>query len=86
MARKSGNKKDEVEVSKHDDARKNAVPIGLASYDVSKPKLKKYENDSHLAFLTNTRSFPFKSGTEKRIAVKVIDHRGNEVMVVREVV
>lgn len=86
MARKSGNKKGEIEVYKHDDTRKNAVPVGLASYDTSKPKPKKYENDPHLAFLTSTRSLPFKLGPEKRIAVKVIDHRGNEVMVVREVV
>jgi adenine-specific DNA-methyltransferase len=28
--------------------RKNAVPIELASYDTSKPKLKKYEYDPHL--------------------------------------
>jgi hypothetical protein len=33
---------------------------------------------------TSTRSLPSKVGKEKRIAVKVIDHRGNEVMVVRE--
>lgn len=29
-------------------------------------------------------SYPFKLGKEKRIAIKVIDHRGNEVVVVRE--
>jgi len=33
---------------------------------------------------TSTRSLPFKPGKENRIAVKVIDYRGNEVMVVRE--
>ena len=27
---------------------KNAVPVGLASYDTSKPKPKKYEYDSYL--------------------------------------
>jgi len=85
LARKSGNKKGDIEAYKHDDTRKNAVPVGLASYDTSRPKLKKYENDPHLAFLTSTRSLPFKLGPEKRIAVKVIDHRGNEVMVVREI-
>jgi len=131
LARKSGNKKGEIEVYKHDDTRKNAVPVGLASYDTSKLKPKKYTYDPHLdpqlvwagkaehtsfevptvsqAFfpdstawdklkralkvsidedkfelLTSTRSLPFKLGPEKRIAVKVIDHRGNEVMVVRE--
>ena len=30
------------------DTRKNAVPVGLASYDTSKPKPKKYEYDPHL--------------------------------------
>ena len=149
----------DVEVYRHEkDTRKNAVPVGLASYDTAKPKPKKYEYDPHLdpqlvwagkkehtsfevptvslhiheriapeaiirsikreepqidfsqAFfpdssawdklkralkasidedkfelLTSTRSLPFKLGKENRIAVKVIDHRGNEVMVVREV-
>jgi len=37
-------------------------------------------------FLTSARSLPFKLGKENRIAVKLIDHKGNEVMVVREVV
>lgn len=33
-----------VEVYKHEhDTRKDAVPVGLASYDTSKPKPKKYE-------------------------------------------
>ena len=27
---------------------KNAVPVGLASYDSANPKLKKYEYDPHL--------------------------------------
>lgn len=48
MARKSGNKKGEIEVYKHDDTRKNAVPVGLASYDTSKLKPKKSEYDPHL--------------------------------------
>ncbi|MCI0468634.1 MAG: hypothetical protein L0Y62_01035 [Nitrospirae bacterium] len=30
------------------DKRKNAVPVGLASYDTSKPKPKKYDYDPHL--------------------------------------
>ena len=85
MARKSGNKKGEIEVYKHDDTRKNAVPVRLPSSDTSKPKPKKYKYDPHLELFTSTRSLPFKLGTEKRIAVKVIDHRGNEVMVVREI-
>ena len=48
MARKSVNKKGDIEVYKHDDTRKNAVPVGLASYDTSKLKPKKYEYDPHL--------------------------------------
>ena len=30
------------------ETRKNAVPVGLASYDTSKPKPKKYEYEPHL--------------------------------------
>ena len=48
MARKSVNKKGDIEVYKHDDTRKNAVPVGLASYDTSKLKPKKYDYDLHL--------------------------------------
>ena len=36
------------EVYKHDDTRENAVPVGLASYDTSKLKPKKYAYDPHL--------------------------------------
>ncbi|MBI5213587.1 MAG: hypothetical protein HY957_09525 [Nitrospirae bacterium] len=71
-----------IEVYRHEtDKRKNAVPVGIASYDTTKPKPKKYEYDPHLEFFAGNRSLPFKIGKEKRIAVKVIDHRGNEVMV-----
>ena len=48
MARKSGNKKGEIEVYKHDDTRENAVPVRLSSYDTSKLKPKKYAYDPHL--------------------------------------
>ncbi len=37
------------------------------------------------AKMRGTQSFPFKPGERQRIAVKVIDFRGNEVMAVREV-
>ena len=75
----------DIEAYRHEtDKHKNAVPVGLASYDTSKPKPKKCKYDPHLELLTSTRSLPFKLGKEKRISVKVIDHRGNEVMVVRE--
>jgi hypothetical protein len=50
---KRGKAKDSVnngiEAYRHEaDKRKNAVPVGLASYDTSKPKPKKYEYDPHL--------------------------------------
>ncbi|HBR22501.1 MAG TPA: site-specific DNA-methyltransferase, partial [Nitrospiraceae bacterium] len=48
MAKKS-RKKEDIEAYRHEtDTRKNAVPVGLASYDTSKPKPKKYEYDPHL--------------------------------------
>jgi hypothetical protein len=34
------------------------------------------------AALQRTASLPFKAGKHKQCAVKVIDHRGNEVMTV----
>lgn len=41
--------KEDIEAYRHEaDTRKNAVPVGLASYDTSKPKPKKYEYDPHL--------------------------------------
>jgi adenine-specific DNA-methyltransferase len=39
----------DIEAYRHEtDTRKNAVPVGLASYDTAKPKPKKYEYDPHL--------------------------------------
>jgi len=84
MARRK--KKEDIEAYRHEaETRKNAMPVRLASYDTSKAKPQKYEYDPYLELLTSTRSLPFKPGKENRIAVKVIDHRGNEVMVVREI-
>ncbi len=41
--------KGDVEAYRHEaETRKNAVPVGLASYDTSKPQPKKYEYDPHL--------------------------------------
>ncbi len=79
-----GSVNNNIEAYRHEtDKRKNAAPVGLASYDTSKPK--KYEYDPHLEFFAGNRSLPFKIGKENRIAVKVIDHRGNDVMTVREI-
>jgi hypothetical protein len=47
MAREKG---ENVEAYRHEtETRKNVVPVGLASYDTSTPKPKKYEYDHHLA-------------------------------------
>ena len=49
MARKVKKKNEDIEAYRHEtDKRKNAVPVGLASYDTSKPKPKKYDYDPHL--------------------------------------
>lgn len=49
MARKV-KKKEDIEAYRHEnETRKNAVPVGLASYNISKPKPKRYEYDPHLA-------------------------------------
>lgn len=55
------------------------------AWDKLKRALKTSIDEEKFELLTSTKSLPFKLGKEKRIAVKVIDHRGNEVMVVREV-
>ena len=40
---------DDVKAYRHEtETRKNVVPAGLASYDTSNPKPKKYEYDPHL--------------------------------------
>lgn len=55
-----------------------------SAWDKLKRALKASIDEDKFELLTSTKSLPFKLGKEKRIAVKVIDHRGNEVMVVRE--
>ncbi len=48
LARKS-KKEEDVEAYRHEtETRKNVVPVGLASYDTSTPKPKKYDYDPHL--------------------------------------
>ena len=60
MAQKSKKKNEDVEAYRHEtDTRKNAVPVGLASYDTSKPKPKKYEYDP-LADLFAKSDMPLK--------------------------
>lgn len=50
MAKKKRNSGgDDIESYRHEaETRKNAVPVGLASYDTSKPKPRKYDYDPHL--------------------------------------
>ncbi len=49
MARKQKTKKEDVDSYRHEDeTRRNAVPVGLVSYDTSKPKPKRYDYDPHL--------------------------------------
>ena len=44
--------------------------------------LKGSVDPEQFAALQRTRSLPFKAGKHKQCAVKVSDHRGNEVMTV----
>lgn len=48
-------KKEDILAYRHKtDTQKNAVPVGRASYDTSKPKPKKYEYDPHLVWTGKT--------------------------------
>jgi len=48
--KRKGSADEKVEAYRHEtETRKNVVPIGVVSYDTSKPKPKKYEYDPHLA-------------------------------------
>ncbi|MBL8525223.1 MAG: site-specific DNA-methyltransferase, partial [Betaproteobacteria bacterium] len=53
------------------------------AWDSLKRALKGEYDDQVWAHLAGTVSVPFTAGTHGDIAVKVIDHRGNELMVVR---
>jgi hypothetical protein len=49
LAKKAKKKEEDVDAYRHEtETRKNVVPVGLASYDTSKQKPKKYEYDPHL--------------------------------------
>lgn len=49
-----------------------------------KKSLKAKVDENMWEHLAGTELEPFAMGDERRIAVKVIDERGNELMVVRE--
>jgi adenine-specific DNA-methyltransferase len=55
-----------------------------SAWDNLKKSLKAEFDDSVWTHLAGTESEPFVLGEQRRIAVKVIDERGNELMVVRE--
>jgi hypothetical protein len=49
LAIKLKERKEDIDLYRHEDeTRKNAVPVGLASYDTSKLKPKRYDSDPHL--------------------------------------
>ncbi|MES2226537.1 MAG: site-specific DNA-methyltransferase [Pseudomonadota bacterium] len=54
-----------------------------SAWDNLKRSLKAEFDDSVWAHLAGDTSEPFMAGANEQIAVKVIDHRGNELMVVR---
>lgn len=56
-----------------------------SAWDNLRKSLKGSYDDSVWEHLAGTVSEPFALGEHKRVAVKVIDERGNELMVVREV-
>jgi len=56
-----------------------------SAWDNLQKSLKARFEDSVWDHLAGTRSEPFVLGDHRRVAIKVIDERGNELMVVREV-
>jgi len=54
-----------------------------SAWDNLKKSLKGYYEEDVWSHLAGTTSAPFAAGDERRIAVKVIDDRGNELMVVK---
>jgi adenine-specific DNA-methyltransferase len=56
-----------------------------SAWDALKRSLKAEFEDSVWEHLAGTTSTPFEAGTHGRIAVKVLDDRGNELMVVKDI-
>lgn len=57
---------------------------GTGSWDKLKKELRTYFEDSVWEHLAGTVSEPFEAGDNRQIAVKVIDPRGNELVVVKK--
>jgi len=57
-----------------------------AAWDSLKKELKADYDESVWDHLAGTRSAPFEAGEQKQVAVKVIDDRGNELLVVKALV
>lgn len=55
-----------------------------SAWDNLKKSLKAEFDDSVWEHLAGMESEPFALGEQRRIAIKMIDERGNELMVVRE--
>jgi len=55
-----------------------------SAWDNLEKSLKARFDDSVWDHLAGTASEPFVLGPQRRVAIKVIDERGNELMVVRE--
>ena len=54
-----------------------------SAWDALKKALKADYHESVWDHLSGTRSAPFEPGEQKQVAVKVIDDRGNELLVVK---
>lgn len=55
-----------------------------SAWDNLKKSLKGYYEEDVWSHLAGTTSAPFEVGDERRVAVKVIDDRGNELMVIKD--
>ncbi len=55
-----------------------------SAWDNLKKSLKGYYEEDVWSHLAGTSSAPFEAGDERRVAIKVIDDRGNELMVIKD--
>lgn len=75
--KKSNSADNDIEAYRHEkETRKNAVPVGLASYDTAKPKPKKYEYDPHLEFLSISRFLSLNSAKKTALPSKSLTTGG----------
>jgi adenine-specific DNA-methyltransferase len=68
-----------IEAYRHEtDKRKNAVPVGLASYDTSKPKPKKYEYAPQLVWAGKKEHTSFEVPT---VSLHIHEHIAPEAII-----